>query len=633
MGAIIQSLKKLIDEDRKERAAAKSRWEDWRGSILGFLELGSSEPWVFDNAAQRIFRRVCVNPPGLPEGVPALTIVSHETNPRRARALGLSKEGPLSQLIIPTYLAQSFFDFEEVLNEFYLFLSNAAQGGITSRNIFFLKGGVGVGKSRFVEAVQQLIVDDAMFVIQWPDSEQCPVNHSPLWAIPLHLRGKISREIGHAIHPTKDVCPVCSEHLSGLGNKWEDTPIVTKRISARRGQGLVKIPPFDPNTMGIEILIGSEKIRLMSQYDAGSARLMNFSGAFNRGTGGVIEWIEMFKAPQEALHLMLIATEDDRYPSPGYRTTMSSDFVIIAHSNLSEFERQSRNPDQEALFDRMVVQPVRYAMAVSEDRKIHDKILRQRSVRAHRAPETEDFLASVAVYSRIEEEVKSDKTVPMKPDEVFALLKLLDGDGGEGSEERVAERRANHPDEGFQGFSTRFLQRALESSFSRVEMPGVLSGEEQQATCVTLDDARASLTKSLTNRLVRTKGDERVWLTRMRDAVNGFLAVEFERRARESFINHLTETGFIPEIFKEVNRMRSAQDIAVELREELDRLPRVNGNNRTNMSRVLEIMSWFFSSSLISREQKNTLRARKGLTKYCPVCFAWNLKKACEPLA
>lgn len=632
MGAIIQSLERLIEEDRIAREATKSEWSSWKGSLLEFLELGIKERWVFDNAPQRLFRRVCVRPPGLPTGMPALTIVSHETNPRRARALGLPKEGPLSKLIVPTVLAQQFFDFEEVLNELYLFLANAAQGGITSKNFFFLKGGVGVGKSRLVEAIQNLILDDTIFVIKWPNGEECPVNHSPLWAVPLHLRDKISREIGYSIHPTKDACPVCREHLAHIVSKWEKTLIVTKRISARRGQGLVKVPPFDPNTMGIEILIGNEKIRLMNQYDPGSAKLMNFTGAFNKGTGGAIEGLEMLKWPPEALHLLLIATEDDQYPSPGYRTIMSSDFVMIAHSNLPEIERQMRNPEQEALFDRMVVQPVRYAMAVSEDRKIHDKILSQRSVSSHIAPGAEDFLASVAVYSRLEEEVKAGSPVPMKPDEVFALMKLLDGEGGEGSEELVAERKVNHPDEGFQGLSTRFLQRALEMAIGRVEMSGLLSVEEQNRTCVTIDDIRASLTKALTNRLVRSKGDERAWLVRMREAINGFIAIEFEKRARAAFVDRLAETGLISEILKEAMRMRTAYNACPELQGELDRLPRANIGSRVNMEKVLQVVAWFFSSSFISQEQKDSLRLQEKLNEYCLVCFAWNLKKACEPL-
>lgn len=518
----------LLEEilrDRQKQQEIKSKWQDREMSMLEYLELGLEEPWIFDNAAQRIWR-VAIEKPGI-------EIISHDTHPRRARALGLPKNGPGSQLFAPKLLLEKFYGVEETLHYITLFFHDAMKFGEKSRQILFLRGDVGTGKSQIVDALRDALIGEPVFIIK-----DCPVGHSPLWATPYHYRQQLSKKINYPIPEKHDVCPVCSQEIQRINGEWEKLRVITTQISYRRNQGLAIVPPFDPNTMGSEVLIGDEKVGLMHDFPSGSPELMNFIGALDR-EGGLVEVWEIFKGTKEMLHMMLAATQDQRFPSPGYRTTLWSDFIIIAHSNLPEVERFRANSENRAFVDRVVDIPVRYTLSCSEETKIYRKIIGLGGRKPpHFAPGTERFMAQFAILSRLKLENRNHPGV-------FLLLDLLNGDFNDpNAAETIRQRRKDNPNEGFHGLSTRFMTKAIANAMSEVELGMGL--KNLHPYCVNLDDALDALRKHIANEISAVgekSAKEKEFLEKMLDLVDGTLAEHIRQTMKKSLIQDLRATG------------------------------------------------------------------------------------------
>ena len=127
----------------------------------------------------------------------------------------------------------------------------------------------------------------------------------------------------------------------------------------------------------------------------------SYSGGLNRANQGMLEFVEMFKAPIKMLHPLLTATQEGNYIGTENIGAIPFQGIIMAHSNEAEWQSFKNNRNNEAFIDRIYVIKVPYCLRVhrgAEDLReagLHVGTAR-RPVRAGDAGDAGPLLGAVA---------------------------------------------------------------------------------------------------------------------------------------------------------------------------------------------------------------------------------------------
>ncbi len=430
------AFEKLIQEDRATRES-----QHWQGTFLQYLEKVQSEPTLPQLAHSRLYEVITRDG--------ACDILEQDDS----RVKRLFKDEPVK---VYAFFRDEFFGIEKTVAQIVRYFHSAALKGEESRQVLYLMGPVGSGKSSLVEKLQRGLESSAFFY----SIDGCPMNEEPLHLIPRHLRREFEKMIG--VHIEGDLCPVCRFRLKDEFNgRYEDVPIATREFSKRNRIGIGVVPPVDPNNQDTSVLIGSEDISKLDLYSEGDPRVLDLNGALNVGNRGMCEFIEVFKNETEYLHAMITATQEKVIPAPGRHGMVYVDTVIVAHSNEAEWQKFKADHTNEAILDRIVVVKVPYNLRLSEEVKIYQKIIHHSDFHAHVAPHTLDVAAMFAILSRLEQTSKCD---------LMTKLKLYNGEEvvekGKTKKVDVKELRDDTKREGMSGISTRFIMKALDNALS-----------------------------------------------------------------------------------------------------------------------------------------------------------------------
>jgi serine protein kinase len=424
---------------KQDRAARESR--QWRGTLLEYLDLVKSDPTMTKLAHARIYDLI----------ISVGTRNIQDTDDPRTKRL--YKDEPVK---VYNFFADEFFGIERTIAHLVRYFHSASLKGEESRQVLYLMGPVGSGKSSLVERVQRGLEQTAtVYAI-----EGCPMHEEPLHLIPRHLRREFEKMLG--VHIEGDLCPVCRYRLKEeFGQRYEEVPIETRNFSKRNRIGIGVVPPVDPNNQDTSVLIGSEDISKLDQYSEGDPRVLELNGALNVGDRGLVEFIEVFKNETEYLHAMITATQEKVIPAPGRHGMVYVDTCIVAHSNEAEWQKFKADHTNEAILDRIVVVKVPYNLRLSEEVKIYQKIIRNSDFRAHVAPHTLELASMFAILSRLEPTSKCD---------LMTKLRLYNGEEvvekGRTKKIDVQELKEDAKREGMSGISTRFIMKALDNALS-----------------------------------------------------------------------------------------------------------------------------------------------------------------------
>jgi serine protein kinase len=430
------TFERLIQDDRASRGT-----RGWRGSFLEYLERVKDDPTLPKLAHARIHDVI------LRSGV---------------RDINESGDGRIKRLFkdeavkVYDFFADEFFGIEKIIAHIARYFHSASLKGEESRQVLYLMGPVGSGKSSLVEKLQHGLEESEFFYT----IEACPMSEEPLHLIPRHLRREFEKMLG--VHIEGDLCPVCRFRLKEeFGERYEEVPVVTRLFSKRNRVGIGVVPPVDPNNQDTSVLIGSEDISKLDLYSEGDPRVLDLNGALNVGNRGMVEFIEVFKNETEYLHAMITATQEKVIPAPGRHGMVYVDTVIVAHSNEAEWQKFKADHTNEAILDRIVVVKVPYNLRLSEEVKIYQKIIRHSDFRAHVAPHTLEIASMFAILSRLAPTTKCD---------LMTKLKLYNGEEvvekGKTKKIDVRELRDDAKREGMSGISTRFIMKALDNALS-----------------------------------------------------------------------------------------------------------------------------------------------------------------------
>ena len=258
---------------KRDRDLHRSR--AWRGNLLGYLEKVKEDPAVAKLAHARMYDIL------MTAGVRDI----HEKNDPHTKRLYKDENIKLYD-----FFADEFFGIEKTISQIVRYFHAASLKGEESRQVLYLMGPVGSGKSSLVEKLHRgLEASEPIYAI-----EGCPMFEEPLHLIPRHLRKEFEKMLG--LHIEGDLCPVCRYKLQNEYNgKYEEFPVHTIEFSKRARVGIGVVPPVDPNNQDTSVLIGSEDISKLDLYSEGDPRVLELNGALNIGNRGLVEFIEVFK--------------------------------------------------------------------------------------------------------------------------------------------------------------------------------------------------------------------------------------------------------------------------------------------------------------------------------------------------
>jgi serine protein kinase len=238
--------------------------------------------------------------------------------------------------------------------------------------------------------------------------------------------------------------------------------VVKVHPSKMRQIGIAKTEPGDENNQDISALVGKTDIRKLESYSQNDPDSYSYSGGLNRTTQGLLEFVEMFKAPIKVLHPLLTATQEGNYTGTENIGTVPYQGIILAHSNESEWEQFKNNKNNEAFLDRICVVKVPYCLRVSEEALIYRKLVENSDLgNAPCAPEVLEILSRFCVLSRLKEHQNSP---------LFSKMRAYNGDSLKDTDPKAKSVQEYHEiagvSEGMTGISTRFAFKVLSETFN-----------------------------------------------------------------------------------------------------------------------------------------------------------------------
>ncbi|MGK9169161.1 PrkA family serine protein kinase [Inquilinus limosus] len=414
-------------------------------SLEEYLKGCRSDPMMYASAPERLLAAI-----GEPE------ILDTARDPRLGRIF--------MNRTIRIYPAFSeFYGMEETIERIVSFLLHAAQGLEERKQILYLLGPVGGGKSSLAERLKALMEVNPIYVLKAGD-QISPIFESPLGLFnPDQMSAEIEDRYGIPRRRlTGLVSPWCLKRLDEFGGDISRFKVVRLQPSRLRQIAVAKTEPGDENNQDISSLVGKVDIRSLEMLPQHDPDAYSYSGGLNRANQGLLEFVEMFKAPIKMLHPLLTATQEGNYVGTENIGGLPFTGIIMAHSNEAEWQGFKNNKNNEAFIDRIYVIKVPYCLRVTEEQKIYDKLIRGSKLSdAPCAPGTLEMLARFSVLSRLREHENSN---------LYSKMRVYDGESLREVDPRARSlqeyKDAAGVDEGMDGISTRFAFKALAATFN-----------------------------------------------------------------------------------------------------------------------------------------------------------------------
>ncbi|MFA7428531.1 MAG: PrkA family serine protein kinase [Rhodospirillaceae bacterium] len=415
-------------------------------SLAEYLDLCRRDPMAYASAAERILKAI-----GDPQ-----TIDTSKDDPRLGRIF--------MNRTIKVYPAFSdFFGMEETIERIVGFFRHAAQGLEERKQILYLLGPVGGGKSSLAEKLKALMETHPIYVLKAGD-ELSPVFESPLGLFEPDTMGAALEE-RYGIprrRLTGPMSPWCIKRLDEFAGDISKFTVVRMYPSRLRQVALAKTEPGDDNNQDVSALVGKVDIRRLELHAQNDPDAYSYSGGLNRANQGLLEFVEMFKAPIKMLHPLLTATQERNYVGTENIGAIPFSGIVMAHSNEAEWRTFKNNKNNEAFIDRIYVIKVPYCLRATEEQKIYAKLIQGSELSAAPcAPATLEMLARFSVLSRLREHENSN---------LFAKMRVYDGESLKEVDPKAKTlqeyRDAAGVDEGMNGISTRFAFKVLAATFN-----------------------------------------------------------------------------------------------------------------------------------------------------------------------
>ena len=414
-------------------------------SLEDYLKSCAREPLGYASAAERMLAAV---------GEPEIVDTSHDS---RLGRIFMNR----TIRVYPSFA--DFYGMEETIERIVGYFRHAAQGLEERKQVLYLLGPVGGGKSSLAERLKLLMEKMPIYVLK-AGKEISPVFESPLGLFdPLRMGDSLEKNYRIPKRRLTGLAsPWALKRLDEFGGDVSKFNVVRLHPSRLRQICVAKTEPGDENNQDISSLVGKVDIRKLEFFSQADADAYAYSGGLNRTTQGILEFVEMFKAPIKMLHPLLTATQESNYIGSENIGGIPFQGIILAHSNEAEWQTFKNNRNNEAFIDRICVIKVPYCLRSTEERKIYEKLLANSELSAAPcAPGTLDMLSRFCVLSRLKPHENSNH---------YSKMRAYDGESLKDSDPRAKTvqeyRDAAGVDEGMEGLSTRFAFKVLSSTFN-----------------------------------------------------------------------------------------------------------------------------------------------------------------------
>ncbi len=414
-------------------------------SLSEYLESCRDDPMRYANAAERILAAI---------GEPQMIDTAKDA---RLGRIFLNR----TMRIYPAF--SGFYGMEETIERIVSFFRHAAQGLEERKQILYLLGPVGGGKSSLAERLKLLMEAHPIFVLK-AGEELSPVFESPLGLFDPDTMGTIIEERYGVPRRrlTGLMSPWCLKRLEQFGGDISRFRVARLQPSRLRQIAVAKTEPGDENNQDVSSLVGKVDIRKLETYAQNDSDAYSYSGGLNRANQGILEFVEMFKAPIKMLHPLLTATQEGNYIGTENIGAIPFSGVILAHSNEAEWQSFKNNKTNEAFIDRVNVVKVPYCLRVTEEQRIYEKLIQGSELAgAPCAPATIETLARFTVLSHLRKHENST---------LYAKMRVYDGESLKESDPKARSvqeyRDAAGVDEGMDGVSPRFAFKVLAATFN-----------------------------------------------------------------------------------------------------------------------------------------------------------------------
>lgn len=420
-------------------------------SVQEYLDLCKKDPMAYASSAERMLAAI---------GTP--TMVDTSQDPRMSRIFN-------NRRIAVYETFKEFYGMETAIEQIVAYFKHAAQGLEESRQILYLLGPVGGGKSSLAEHLKKLMQVHPMYVLCYKADSSSAVEVSPYFSSPLALFPKdtygevMLSEYGISHRYLKHVPgPWLSKRLIEANGDLSRFVVRKMYPSIINQEGITKTEPGDENNQDISSLVGKVDIRKLKLFPQNDADAYSFSGGLCRANQGLMEFVEMFKAPIKVLHPLLTATQEGNFNGTEAIPAIPFSGTVLAHSNESEWETFRTNKNNEAFIDRVYIVKVPYCLRYTEEMSIYKKLLNSSDLsNATCAPYTLKMLAQFMVMTRL---------TPHSSSSLFTKLRVYDGENlkdTDSSAKPFDEYRSDAGlNEGMNGWSTRTAFKILAKVFN-----------------------------------------------------------------------------------------------------------------------------------------------------------------------
>ena len=412
----------------------KKEYESETMSLEAYLTLAKKDATVYDSPAVRMLKAI---------GEPVKLDTAKDS--RLGRIFG-------NRTIRQYAVFSDFFGLEDVVARIVSFFQHAAQNLEESKQILYLLGPVGSAKSSLVERLKTLMEKEPIYILTDREGNLSPINESPL--------GIVGNDILKAEGIKANITipsPWATKRLKEYKGDLSKFQVVKRYPSQLDQVALSKTEPGDENNQDISALVGKVDIRKLEHYAQNDPDAYSYCGGLCLSNQGLLEFVEMFKAPIKMLHPLLTATQERNYKGTEAISAIPFQGIVVAHSNESEWDTFKNNKNNEAFLDRVYSVEVPYCLRVADEKEIYTKMLASSTLSdAPTAPYTLEIMSQFSVLTRLEDPENSNVVTKMR---VYNGENVKEKDSRAKSYQEYKDLATSN--EGFFGISTRFAYKVL----------------------------------------------------------------------------------------------------------------------------------------------------------------------------
>lgn len=282
-------------------------------SIQDYLDLCRDNPMAYATPAERMVAAI---------GEPIKLDTS--ADPRLSRIFANR-----TVRVYPAF--EDFYGMEDTIERIVGYFKHAAQGLEERKQILYLLGPVGTAKSSLAIRIGELMTKFPIYVLCAGD-EMSPVLETPLGLFNASKYHRHMAEYGiDKRYLNTILSPWAVKRFKQAGGDISKFKVACVVPSKLEQIAIVKTEPGDENNQDISTLVGKTDIRKLEKFSQDDPDSYSFSGGLCRGNQGILEFVEMFKAPIKMLHPLLTATQEGNYMGTEAVSAIPFNGIVVAH--------------------------------------------------------------------------------------------------------------------------------------------------------------------------------------------------------------------------------------------------------------------------------------------------------------